>query len=74
MTFIQATTMRLKNTLVFLCIIVWGVQGTAQETICINKTLKHTIQSKHLKENRAYWVSLPLKYSDSFEVSGDLCL
>lgn len=37
----------------------------AQETICLNETLQHTIHSRYLNENRTYWVSLPLNYSDS---------
>jgi len=37
----------------------------AQDTICISKTIEHTLFSEHLEENRNYWVSLPLNYSDS---------
>jgi len=36
----------------------------AQDTICISKTIEHTLFSEHLEENRNYWVSLPLNYSD----------
>ncbi|CAL2082237.1 alpha/beta hydrolase [Tenacibaculum sp. 190524A02b] len=41
--------------------------SNAQNTVCINKSIKHTIHSKHLKESRDYWVSLPLHYSDSLK-------
>lgn len=37
----------------------------AQDTICVNPTIKHSIESKYLNESRDYWVSLPLQYSDS---------
>lgn len=39
----------------------------AQDTICVSNTIEHSIYSKHLNENRNYWISLPLKYSDSLK-------
>ena len=39
----------------------------AQNTFCPSKSFKHTISSKHLKETREYWISLPLRYSDSLK-------
>lgn len=35
----------------------------AQDSICINKTIEHKIHSNYLKEDRSYWVSLPINYS-----------
>lgn len=40
---------------------------SAQDSICVTKSIEHTIHSKYLRENRNYWVSLPLHYSDSIK-------
>lgn len=37
----------------------------AQDEICLTRTTEHKIQSKHLEEERAHWVSLPYNYNDS---------
>ncbi len=55
----------MKNTLLILFLLLLNINAVAQETICINKTIKHTIHSIVLDEDREYWVSLPLKYNDS---------
>lgn len=55
----------MQRNLVILILFVFHLKLIAQDTICVNTTLKHSIQSKHLNETRDYWVSLPLKYSDS---------
>lgn len=51
--------------LTFLMLFLTSSGLFAQDTICINQTIKHKIESKHLNESRDYWVSLPLHYSDS---------
>ncbi|TBW30010.1 alpha/beta hydrolase [Gramella sp. KN1008] len=43
------------------------LNGLAQESLCVNKMIRHTIKSEYLNEDRDYWVSLPLKYSDSIK-------
>ena len=40
---------------------------SAQDTICVNHSIEHSIHSEYLDENRSYWVSLPLHYADSSE-------
>lgn len=40
---------------------------TAQDTLCRDRTISHTIHSEYLDEDRDYWVSLPLRYSDSLQ-------
>ncbi|BFP40826.1 hypothetical protein FGF1_16710 [Flavobacteriaceae bacterium GF1] len=55
----------MKNSLLLLLLAVMTFKAVAQDTICLNTTIKHTIKSEYLDENREYWVSLPLKYSDS---------
>ncbi len=51
----------------FVCFITCSVY--TQDSICINKTIKHKKFSQKLNENRDYWVSLPLNYSDSLKYS-----
>lgn len=53
--------------IIFTILLLIGLKNIAQDTICINKTIKHTISSKYLNENRDYWVSLPYKYNDSIK-------
>ncbi len=55
--------MNRKLTIIVLCLIHFSIFG--QDTICVNKTIKHSIASKYVNESRDYWVSLPLKYSDT---------
>ncbi|TCI85084.1 alpha/beta hydrolase [Tenacibaculum sp. M341] len=55
-----------KYILLFIIVLV-KLTTNAQENFCVNKAIKHTIHSKNLKENREYWVSLPLQYSDSLK-------
>ncbi len=57
----------MKHHLLRLLFILVNFYTFAQDSICINKTIKHTIPSAYLSENREYWVSLPLKYADSIE-------
>jgi uncharacterized protein len=57
--------MRTSIIIVFLLSIT--LNGLSQEPLCINKITKHTIKSKYLNEERDYWVSLPLNYSDSLK-------
>jgi len=40
---------------------------SAQKEVCIDKIIEHSIQSEYLNENRNYWVSLPIKYSNSIK-------
>lgn len=40
---------------------------TAQDTLCRDRTISHTIHSEYLDDDRDYWVSLPLRYSDSLQ-------
>ena len=54
----------MKKTLLILLISITQF-SVAQNTNYLNETLEHKIYSEHLKENRDYWISLPLKYSDS---------
>ena len=51
--------------LLLMILVAFANCTIAQETICINKATEHTIHSKHLNEDRSYWVSLPLRYADS---------
>jgi predicted alpha/beta superfamily hydrolase len=48
-----------------LTLVITSLNLQAQDTICVNQTIRHTIESKHLSESRDYWISLPLNYSDS---------
>lgn len=57
----------MKQNLALIILIAINFSVLGQDTICINKTIKHTIQSEYLNESRNYWVSLPLKYSDSIK-------
>lgn len=51
--------------LTVLLLVSATLSASAQDTICVNQTIEHTIHSEHLNEDRRYWVSLPLHYSDS---------
>ena len=51
--------------LLFILLFSIPVFVSAQERICINESIEHTITSSHLQEERTYWVSLPLRYSDT---------
>lgn len=55
----------MKRTLILAIFSLISFSTLAQDSICINKAILHTVQSEYLNENRDYWVSLPLKYSDS---------
>ncbi len=54
----------LRN-LTILILFLINLKIYAQDTICVSRTIKHTIESKFLNESRDYWISLPLHYSDS---------
>ena len=54
-----------KLTILGLILFLTLTKVFAQDTICVNQTIKHSIESKYLNESRDYWVSLPLYYSDS---------
>ncbi len=58
--------MKRQQLLLILLIVIIHV-SKAQNTICITKTIAHNIHSKHLKEQREYWISLPHNYSDSLK-------
>ncbi|MEL7223027.1 MAG: alpha/beta hydrolase-fold protein, partial [Bacteroidota bacterium] len=51
--------------LFFVLLFSMPVLLAAQDRICINEAIEHKIMSSHLQEERTYWVSLPLRYSDS---------
>jgi len=57
----------MKHSLIFIFFTFIHFSTLAQDSICVRKTIRHTIQSEYLNENREYWISLPLKYSDSIE-------
>ncbi len=57
--------MKIKISLNLVLFLLISLNTFAQNTFCASKTFKHTIPSEHLNETRDYWVSLPLKYSDS---------
>lgn len=59
------TPLRMKFFLPLCFLLLLSQSIKAQESLCINNALEHRISSKNLKEERAYWVSLPLQYSDS---------
>lgn len=54
----------MKGLLVFGLVLI-SQFSMAQDTICINKTIEHKIHSEYLQEERSYWISLPLNYSDT---------
>ncbi|OEJ99830.1 alpha/beta hydrolase [Roseivirga misakiensis] len=56
-----------KSILALLLLTLINFSGFAQDTIAVNKTIRHTIKSEYLNENRDYWISLPIRYSDSLE-------
>lgn len=56
-----------KLTVLSLMIFFTFTKVFAQDTICVNPTIKHSIESKYLNESRDYWISLPLHYSDSLD-------
>jgi predicted alpha/beta superfamily hydrolase len=39
----------------------------AQDTICVNRTIRHKIDSKYLNESREHWISLPFHYADTLD-------
>jgi len=55
------------KTILIAIILLIAINLSAQETVCIDKSIKHTFYSEYLEENRSHWVSLPLRYSDSLE-------
>ncbi|QCK16184.1 alpha/beta hydrolase [Mangrovivirga cuniculi] len=48
-------------------LIIFSIPVFSQDTICINKTISHKIESQYLNETRNYWASLPLNYSDTIK-------
>ena len=54
----------IRNAFIFVLFLT-SLTLHSQETICVTKTIKHSIDSQHLNEKRDYWISLPLHYSDS---------
>ncbi len=52
------------TTLIFTSLLI---HLPAQDRICIDKSIEHTLYSEYLDENRSHWVSLPLNYSDSLK-------
>lgn len=44
-----------------------GLNLFGQDTICVNRTIRHNIHSNYLNESRAHWISLPLHYSDTLD-------
>ena len=54
----------MKKLLLFVLILI-SQNSIAQDTICKNNAFEHVVHSEYLNEDRSYWVSLPLKYSDS---------
>lgn len=55
---------RIATALIFTSFVI---NVSAQDSICIAKSIEHTIYSEYLDEDRSYWVSLPLNYSDSLK-------
>ena len=55
----------MKKSFLLIIVILQFTICKAQDTICVSPTIQHTIQSEHLNESRNYWVSLPLRYSDT---------
>jgi uncharacterized protein len=50
---------------ILLLILVSMHTAFAQDTLCVNTTIQHSILSNELNEKRNYWVSLPFNYTDS---------
>ncbi len=58
--------MKTKTLLFLISIFILGSNpAKAQTDTCINIIKKHTIQSKHVKGAREYWVSLPIFYDST---------
>ncbi|MEM1337579.1 MAG: alpha/beta hydrolase-fold protein [Bacteroidota bacterium] len=57
------------RSLTILVVLLIKLELHAQDTTCVNTTIKHTIASKYLNESRDYWISLPFNYSDSLRYS-----
>ncbi|MFY0607788.1 MAG: alpha/beta hydrolase [Cyclobacteriaceae bacterium] len=58
---------KLKGIVITLIFISPSLGLSAQDRFCIDKSIEHTLYSECLNENRSYWVSLPLNYSDSLK-------
>ncbi|WP_226294351.1 alpha/beta hydrolase [Aquimarina algicola] len=58
---------KLKEIVITSLFVILFFNLSAQDSICINKSIKHVIHSKFLNEDRDYWVSLPLHYTDSLK-------
>ena len=54
----------MKKLLLAILIVVPSI-AIAQDMICVNEAIEHKIYSEYLNENRDYWISLPLRYTDS---------
>ena len=54
-----------KTILTLLTIFVFYQTSLAQIDTCISTFKKHLISSEHLQQQREFWISLPLNYSDS---------
>lgn len=55
----------MKHLLVLAFLTFLPLSVFPQDTICPNTSIQHTLESVYLEEPRAYWVSLPLQYTDS---------
>lgn len=48
-----------------LLISLVSINLSAQDTISLNPSIRHSIPSEFLNEERTYWIGLPLNYADS---------
>jgi predicted alpha/beta superfamily hydrolase len=55
----------MKREFILLFFTIQSFVLSAQDSICINQAIQHTITSTYLNEERNYWISLPLEYSDT---------
>ncbi|MGD1945043.1 MAG: alpha/beta hydrolase [Croceivirga sp.] len=51
--------------LIALLFLLTSMTLLSQDTLCINQTIRHNIESKYLNETREHWISLPFHYADS---------
>lgn len=59
--------LRGMRALCLFLLITISYSAVAQRATCYNRTTEHSVYSSHLGESRNYWVSLPLRYSDTIK-------
>ena len=57
----------MRSAILLFVFSVWSINVFAQTDTCTFSFKKHRLKSEHLQQDRNFWVSLPLQYSDTLK-------